>query len=649
MVLAGWALRLPGPISLAPDWPLMRVNTALSLLLAGVALWLSAPSRPGGPDPRPGPRAARSAQALGVLVGVAGLATLVQYLIGLDLGLDQLLLRDTLSPLGPMPPGRMAGATAANFAIVGGALALSHARRDWHQQIQTGMLVVLALAGLSLFGYLFGFGSFFRAVPVFSVALHTALSFVALAVGVLFLRPERGLAMVLLSPSAGGQLARRLVPLALLAPLGAGWLALRGEQAGLFDSQSAEALTSLVTSVLLASVIGLYATLLHRADLRGREAQEALHLSESRFRTLIENSSDAIALTDGNGAIIYLSPSTRQIEGYEPAELLGRSGLEHIHPDDLPGVQALVAELLANPGTPLPVLWRRQRKDGEWRSLEGVVVNLLHEPGVEAIVTNYRDVTDRVQAEAELAQKNAELVVLAQQMGQAAKLATMGELAASIAHELNNPLAIVSLRLEAALAAWPPDRPGRRGLEVAAEEAERMGRLVTELLAFSRRSPQHASTLDIVGEIEVTLDLVHSHLLRHNIEVEREYQPGLPPVQADRQQMRQILLNLFTNAADAMPAGGRLTVRACSENSHVVFEVTDTGAGFAPQEAPRLLEPFYTTKPEGRGTGLGLAVCRRIAVEHGGTFEIASPGAGLGATARVALPVPAGTNGPVLA
>ena len=120
-------------------------------------------------------------------------------------------------------------------------------------------------------------------------------------------------------------------------------------------------------------------------------------------------------------------------------------------------------------------------------------------------------------------------------------------------------------------------------------------------------------------------------------------------IQADRQQLRQLFLNLFTNASDAMPEGGTLTIRVGVEGKQVVIiEINDTGLGIAPEDLPKVLEPFFTTKPEGKGTGLGLAICRRVVQEHGGTLDIASAGSGQGATVRVVLLAKNNSNGAFL-
>ena len=142
------------------------------------------------------------------------------------------------------------------------------------------------------------------------------------------------------------------------------------------------------------------------------EANESLRKSERRFRALIENGTDSIALIDGQNRILYLSPAVSNVEGYTPDELLGRSGTEHTHPDDLPALANAMETLLANPGRPVPATWRRRHKDGHWIWIEGVATNLLDDPSVGAIVCNYRDITGRLAHERRLAEQLQRLALL---------------------------------------------------------------------------------------------------------------------------------------------------------------------------------------------------------------------------------------------
>lgn len=254
----------------------------------------------------------------------------------------------------------------------------------------------------------------------------------------------------------------------------------------------------------------------------------------------------------------------------------------------------------------------------------------------------------RERALAELRTKSEEVRAMTQQLWQAARLAGVGELAASIAHELNNPLGTISLRLEGVLAKTPADDPQRRALEIIDQEVHRMARLVGNLLNFSRAGREQVSTVDVCEEVRKTVELTEHHMRRHRVQVEPEFAPDVPPIYADRQHLRQVFLNLFTNAVDAMPSGGRLMPRVKPgrlppDRPAVVVEVADTGVGIAPEHLPHVFEPFYTTKPEGKGTGLGLAICKRIVHQHHGTLEIDSA-PGRGTIVRVTIPVRNGTN-----
>jgi signal transduction histidine kinase len=247
-----------------------------------------------------------------------------------------------------------------------------------------------------------------------------------------------------------------------------------------------------------------------------------------------------------------------------------------------------------------------------------------------------------------LRERTEELRATTQQLWQAARLAGVGELAASIAHELNNPLGTVGLRLEGVLAKTPADDPRRRPLEIIDQETQRMARLVGNLLQFSRAGLDQVSTVDVCEEVRRTLELVEYHLRKHQVRAEPEFSPEVPLIYADRQQLRQVLLNLFTNATDAMPGGGRLTPRVVpgvldAETPAVMIEVIDTGHGIPPELLPRVTEPFFTTKPEGKGTGLGLAICRRIVRQHQGTIDVESR-PGEGTTVRIVLPIRPDTN-----
>jgi signal transduction histidine kinase len=241
----------------------------------------------------------------------------------------------------------------------------------------------------------------------------------------------------------------------------------------------------------------------------------------------------------------------------------------------------------------------------------------------------------------ELENKNEEVQSITQQLWQVARMVTMGELAASIAHELNNPLATVSLRVESLANKLPPEDPKQKALQIISQEVERMGALVKKLLDFSRRGQRKVTTVDVCREIEHALELIYYQLRKNRITLRRDYQAELPLIHADSQELLQLFLNLFTNASDAMPQGGTLTVRVYEGHTDidcVAIEIADTGMGIQPDDLAKVMDPFFTTKPVGKGTGLGLSICRHIVREHQGLITIASE-VGKGATVFIKLPM----------
>ncbi len=367
-----------------------------------------------------------------------------------------------------------------------------------------------------------------------------------------------------------------------------------------------------------------------------RKLQEAVIFQQR----LIDALPVPVFYKDSEGRYLGCNSSFEELFGQKREQITGKSVYD-LSPKEFADIyHEKDLALLQNPGI--------QIYESVVKDADGVVHNVIFhkatfsnmDGSVGGLIGAILDITDRKRAEAALLAKNEELNSVLQQLLQAAKLATMGELASSIAHELNNPLATVSLRTESLTAQTAQDDPRRRELEIIGHEVERMGNLVTNLLQFSRRSQKQISTVDIREEIEKTLELIHYHLRKNNIQVIREFAPDVPVILADRQQLRQLFLNLFTNASDAMPKGGTLTIRVAAqpEGKKISIEIADTGTGISPEILPKVMEPFYTTKPEGKGTGLGLAICRRIAQEHQGTFDIASEGIpGKGTIVRITL------------
>jgi PAS domain S-box-containing protein len=383
---------------------------------------------------------------------------------------------------------------------------------------------------------------------------------------------------------------------------------------------------------------------------------EAGRASELRYRRLFESARDGILILDGHSLkIIDVNPYLIEMLSYSKSELMGKELWQIGRAEDINAAKAASAELQSQGYVryeDLPL----ESSDGTLTHVE-VVANSYLEGASPVVQCNIRDITERQQAEemlkdtnlrlsntlVELKGKTSDLTAMTQQLWQTSKLATMGELAASIAHELNNPLQTISLRIDSLAEDFANDSRKAREFEVITDELARMGKLIGSLLQFSRHRHQEISRLDIRKEIENSLELIEYHLRAQKIKVIGEFEENLPEIQADPQQLRQVLLNLLTNASDAMPGGGKLTTRVKSGQSErgirgVSIELIDSGPGITPANLQKIWEPFFTTKPEGKGTGLGLGISRRVIESHHGTLSIQSQ-LGKGTTVTVFLPV----------
>jgi two-component system NtrC family sensor kinase len=226
----------------------------------------------------------------------------------------------------------------------------------------------------------------------------------------------------------------------------------------------------------------------------------------------------------------------------------------------------------------------------------------------------------------------------------AEKMAAMGRLASGVAHEINNPLATIVTcadGLRSRLAELPAGSSVsvafREYLDIVEQEAYRAKRITEDLLDFSRVRPSSRRVLPIDRILDRTLLVLKHHAGFKKIEVERRPGPQAPPIAVEEDAIVQVFVALIINALDAMPEGGRLTLTTSSGRGEVRCEVRDTGGGIDPASLPRIFEPFYTTKPPGRGTGLGLAVCYGIMQAHGGRIEVDSR-PGVGSRFTVVLP-----------
>jgi len=369
-------------------------------------------------------------------------------------------------------------------------------------------------------------------------------------------------------------------------------------------------------------------------------AERRLRDSERHFRSLIENASDLITILDCDGIIRYASPSYQRVLGCQPSELIGQSALEFVHPDDQSEVKEIFIKAAEN-HTIQSVEFRCRHKGGSWRCFEATTNNRLDDSVVAGIVVNSRDVTERKLAEEaeRIAQEQlfqhqqrererveAQLAKVSEELVRHARLAAIGQMAASIAHELRHPLTVVRNAAYYLKHQVPPENTKWiEHLALIDREIDTTKRLISNLMEMAHAKEPERQPVDLGKTIKEVFwrikpdDQVQCHA-------------GLNPdpfvLNVDKVQLRQVLENLMINAIQAMGGRGNISVRARHQGSFDLLIVQDDGQGIPEDLRQQIFEPLISTKP--KGTGLGLAICRQIIERHCGTielFETDAPGA----------------------
>ncbi len=370
-------------------------------------------------------------------------------------------------------------------------------------------------------------------------------------------------------------------------------------------------------------------------DITARKAAEAaLAQSEERFRALVETTSDWVWETDASGHFRYCSPLCEKIYGYRPQELIGRPMFDVlIHPEEIDGAQSLFSQCLQKKRGFHNIEHRRCTKAGRIIHIETSGIPVLNGDGrVIGFRGIDRDITNRIIIEKERRELEA-------QYRQSQKLESLGTLAGGIAHDLNNVLTPIMGGAQLSLMALDSRHPIYDNLKTIEEGVQRAADLIHQILAFSRKQVMSVKPLNLTDMIKNIATMLR-RLIREDIQLTFELDEALENIEADKNQMEQILINLVVNARDAVAQGGEIEIHTANQaipehdsgkehrqlapGTYVVLSVKDNGTGMDPATQGRIFDPFYTTKDAGQGTGLGLSTVYGIIKQHGGDIRVAS-------------------------
>ena len=649
LVLAGWWFDVAALKSVFPGQVMMKVEAALAFLLAGVSLYLFLPGQPSF-------QRRITAQICAFLVLLVGLLAFLQYLLGWEFGVDLPLFEEIEDTIYASLPSRMVTASAINFFFLGLALLTLDAKRAiWLGQ---GLvLVTLLISLITLAGYIYDAKALYGIGPDTSMALYTTIGFMVLSTGVLCARPDRGYITVLTGSDAAGIMARRLLPAVIILPLVTGWINLMGAQKGMYSPEFRISILTVSSIVIFSILIWLNARSLFRMDAERRHA-------ERKFEELLQAAPDAMVIVNKDGNIVLVNSQAETLFGYQQEEMLGQR-VEMLMPKRYRNIhkqhrKGYFTELQVRSMGQGPDLYG-QRKDDSQFPIAVSLSPLVTEKGT-LVTAAIRDITERKQVEEALARQAEELTRQAAELTRSNS--ELSQFAYVASHDLQEPLRAIAGCVQLLQHRFQSELDSRTQELIfhTVDGVTRMQSLIDDLLTLSRLGArgepfQYINSSAALGRAVANLQIsiAESGAL--------VTQDPLPEVMADPMQLMQLFQNLIGNAikfrrdeiprihisaeiqnaeSDLLNSGAidpSLIVRHSSFPEEWVFSVKDNGIGIEREYHERIFGVFQRlhTRKEHPGTGIGLAICRKIVERHGGHIWVESE-PGKGATFYFTLP-----------
>ncbi len=623
LALLGWVSRSPALASLGDGLATMKPNTALCFIAASLAQSLL--SKPAGAAFRR-PRVALA--LLGVVASLS-LLTIAEYVFGLDLLFDRWLIP------GELASGRMGLNTAGAFILA--TLSLALLLRDSERAASAGHWLALAsvwIAAVSFLGYLHSLRGPGTVSSHTQMSIPTALAFLFLSAGTLFVRPDRGLMKLATSPYAGGIALRRTLPAVVAVPLLLAWAVMEGSRAGWYPPELDLPLLAAFTMAILSFLLVAVVLPLERNDAERARIADSLERSRAEYRDLFENVPAAVFQMTTGGRFRNVNRALVELLGFESRDqVVALRSMAEV------GLQALPTPVntSAGPGSRNVEIELKRRDDTLLTALANVRVVKGEGERPLYYEGTLTDISDRKRLE--------------EQLRQTQKMEAIGRLAGGVAHDFNNMLTAIIGYAQILKEEFPEKGVAAENVDEILHAGRRAASLTRQLLAFSRQQVLEPEVLD-PGEVLDSILPMLRRIIGEDITLQLRLGTDLDRVTADRGQLEQVVMNLVINARDAMPHGGTVIIEVDNvvldgqyaashvdvrEGRYVLLAVTDTGVGMDEATRAHIFEPFFTTKGKGRGTGLGLATVHGIVKQVGGSVWVYSE-PGRGSTFKVYLP-----------
>ncbi|MBT6621643.1 MAG: PAS domain S-box protein [Gemmatimonadetes bacterium] len=393
---------------------------------------------------------------------------------------------------------------------------------------------------------------------------------------------------------------------------------------------------------------------LEGAEKKRLQVENELRESQKLYRALIETAFAGIGITDVEENLTFANPALGDIMGYGVDELIGINLSRFVEGEEYNRYQELTEQRLQGFRNAYETRVRRRDgslinvlisgspladEDGEFIGVLTVVFDITELRRAEQeLERNKRAYTD--QLEAMVRERTNQLEEAQAKLIQSAKLAAVGQLAAGVAHEINNPVGVLLMKLKFLLSVAKRENLTAKAmatLDIAVEQAGRIADIVQDLLNFSRTPTDRPQSLNLNERIHSSLRLSHRLLTDRRIDLHLDLCEELPSVLGDPVEFEQVLINLLNNAVEAMADGGELHLASYAEAGQVVISLRDTGEGIEAEDLGSIFDPFFTTKNFGEGTGLGLSISYGIVQKMGGSIEVESE-LGSGAVFHIRLP-----------